>query len=326
VMIVLALILMGCTNRMNTNQENKVTISIEHAKGEISQSKVINNLVHIENNTERNIHLYIQSELIDLAGKVFASNMEDFDISMSESRVIQVKMLLNDEIATGRYKTKITVWEEDPKIKETKYLEQSISEQEIIFFQHMDNFEFLDEAVWDISNKQLGKTLLKEENVYIKDGYLGVSLTKNKLEGGELYTLNKYGYGIYEIRMKLPLAQSTITGFFMYASPDYFYEIDMEIYNDSSGTLLLTTYAEGDVRNSKKYLLGFDATKEFHNYRFDYVEDNIKFYVDNQFIDEFESGIPKAEMQLMVNCWYPEWLGLAPKLEEEELLIDWIKY
>jgi len=239
---------------------------------------------------------------------------------------MQTQISLVDEIETGRYKTKITVWDGDPKNKDTKLIKQSISEQEIIIFQNMDNFNFLDETMWAISNKQLGQTNLKTENVYIQDGNLKIVLPKNNLDGGELYSLNKYGYGIYEIRMKLPSASSSITGFFMYMPPDFFYEVDMELFNDSSGTLLLTTYSEGNISNTEEYTLGFDATKDFHNYRFEYYEARIKFFVDNEYICQFESGIPKNEMQLMINCWYPEWLGLLPTTEDKELLIDWIKY
>jgi len=341
--IFFALILSGCAESISDDglyfevkseehdnkeyiNENSLNITIEQAKGEFYQSEDVENLVNIENNTERNIRVYIQSEMIDSSGKICASNLEIFDISTSETKVVQARIALEDEIATGRYKTKITVWDGDPEIKETKVIKQSISEQEILYFRNKDDFILFDENIWGISNKQLGKTYFKSENVYVQDGYLKISLTQNKLEGGEIYTVKKYGYGIYEIRMKLPLAQSSITGFFMYSPPDYFYEIDMEFFNDSSGTLLLTTYSEGNIRNEEKHMLDFDATKDFHDYRFEYSEDNIKFYVDNQFILQYTEGVPKDEMQLMVNCWYPKWLGLTPALEKEELLIDWIKY
>ena len=326
ILIVCVLLLSGCTVQYKSDQEKNITILTEHAKGEVLQSNVINNSVMVNNQTKSDCKLYIQSDLIDLSGRILASNMEIAEVFRKENKSIQTGITLNNEIPTGRYRTKITIWDVDPDVKETDAIKQSISESEILYYKNMDHFDSLNEEIWAISSKKLGSTRLETENVFVEEGYLKIRLPKNELEGGELQSTEKFGHGIYEIRMKLPSAESSITGFFMYLPPDFYYEIDMELFNDPSGTLLLTTYAEGEVSNSEKYLLGIDATKEFHNYRFEYSEAKVRFYVDDKFIEEFDSGIPKGEMPLMVNCWYPEWRGLDPVAEERELTIDWIKY
>lgn len=324
--MICVLLLSGCAVQDKSDQESSVTILTEHAKGEALQSKVINNSVTVSNDTKNDYTLYIQCDLIDLSGKILATNMEVAEVFRKENKTIQAGIPLNNEIPTGRYRTKITIWDEDPDVKGTESIQQSISESEILYYKNMEHFDSFDEEIWTISSKKLGPTKLESENVFIENGYLKIRLPENELEGGELQSIEEFGYGIYEIRMKLPPAESSITGFFMYLPPDFYHEIDMELFNDPSGTLLLTTYAEGAVSNSEEYLLGIDATKEFHNYRFEYSETKVRFYVDDQFIEEFDSGIPKGEMPLMVNCWYPEWRGLNPVAEDQELTIDWIKY
>lgn len=320
------LFLSGCAGQDKSDQVSNITILTEHAKGEVLQGNVINNSVTVNNQTKSDCTLYIQCDLIDPAGKILGSNMEVAEVFKKENKTIQAGIPLNNEIPTGRYRTKITIWDEDPAVKGTDYIKQSISESEILYYKNMDHFDSFNEEIWTISSKKLGSTRLETDNVFVEDGYLKIRLPENELEGGELQSVEGFGYGIYEIRMKLPLAESSITGFFMYLSPDFYYEIDMELFNDPSGTLLLTTYAEGEVSNSEENLLGIDATKEFHNYRFEYSETKVSFYVDDQFIEEFDSGIPKGEMPLMVNCWYPEWRGLNSVADDQELTIDWIKY
>ncbi|MGB4659392.1 MAG: glycoside hydrolase family 16 protein, partial [Mobilitalea sp.] len=140
------------------------------------------------------------------------------------------------------------------------------------------------------------------------------------------YTKDLQTYGIYEARMKLPDAPSSITGVFLYMAPDYYYEIDIEVVNDSKGTLYFTTYDNGEMRKHFAGTLGFDPTKEYHKYRMEYQEDLLSFYIDNVLIKEWKQGYPKAEMQLYINCWYPKWLeGIKPD-SDQKLLIDWVKY
>ena len=192
---------------------------------------------------------------------------------------------------------------------------------------HQEEFDVLDESIWSVTDKNLGRTLLSSENVEVKDGYLSIRIPANTLEGGELVKQQAVTYGSYETRMKLPEAPSSITGFFLYAPPDYFHEIDIEIHNTREGKLLLTTYAAGEVQNEYVGNLGFDPTADFHNYRFDYTADRIAFYVDNKFILEWEEGFPDQQpMQLMVNTWFPNWLEGIPATSDQVLLVDWIRY
>ncbi|WP_303868447.1 glycoside hydrolase family 16 protein [Acetobacterium wieringae] len=192
---------------------------------------------------------------------------------------------------------------------------------------NQENFDNLDENIWAISSKTLGRTLLNPENVMVKDDFLNIRMPANTLSGGEIASREAVSYGSYESRMKLPDAPSSITGFFLYAPPDYFYEIDIEIHNTKEGKILLTTYADGEVQNEYVGDLGFDPTADFHHYRFDYTEDQVAFYVDNKFIKKWQDGFPRGQpMQLMVNTWYPNWLSGTPTPEDQVLLVDWIRY
>ena len=192
---------------------------------------------------------------------------------------------------------------------------------------NQENFDHLDESIWAVSSKTLGRSQLSPENVMVTDGFLNIRMPANTLAGGELVNRAAMTYGSYESRMKLPDVPSSITGFFLYAPPDYFYEIDIEIPNMKEGKLLLTTYADGDVQNEYEGALGFDPTAAFHNYRFDYTDDQVAFYVDNQFILAWQDGFPVGQpMQLMINTWYPNWLAGTPASEDQVLLVDWIRY
>lgn len=184
----------------------------------------------------------------------------------------------------------------------------------------------LDPAVFKASSHRLGQTQFKPENVAVSDGQLAITIPAGTMASGEVSSTDLKGYGSYEISMKLPNAPSSITGFFLYAAPDYDQEIDIEIYNQPDGKIMFTSYANGALTQTLTSDLNFDPTADFHHYRIDYQPDTIDFYVDDILLTRFSEGIPHNPMYLMVNAWFPNWLDKKPAPQTQQLLIDWIRY
>ncbi len=189
-----------------------------------------------------------------------------------------------------------------------------------------DNFDSLDETRWTEGDHRLGRSYLDPNNVSVSGGNLQIKLPKRSLEGGEILSDNLYGYGSYSARMKLPNAPSSITGFFLYKSPDYESEIDIELYNDSSGRIMFTTYAGGAQTHTETLSLGFDPTAGFHEYAFSYDQSSITFYVDGQPKKTWDDGLPTNSMHLMVNAWFPNWLDGRRPRTDKFLLVDRIQH
>jgi hypothetical protein len=184
----------------------------------------------------------------------------------------------------------------------------------------------LDPAVFKTSSHRLGQTQFKPENVAVNDGQLVITIPAGTMTSGEVSSTDLKSYGSYEISMKLPDAPSSITGFFLYAPPDYDQEIDIEIYNHPDGKIMFTSYANGGLTESVTKDLNFDPTADFHHYRINYQPDTIDFYVDDILLTRFSEGIPHNPMYLMVNAWFPDWLDKKPPAQTQQLLIDWIHY
>ena len=190
-----------------------------------------------------------------------------------------------------------------------------------------DNFDSFDETRWTKGDHKLGRrSYLDPDNVSVSDGNLQIRLPKRSLEGGEILSDNLYGYGYYSASMKLPEAPSSITGFFLYKSPDYESEIDIELYNDSSRRIMFTTYAGGAQTHTETLPLGFDPTAGFHEYAFSYDQSSITFYVDGQPKKTWNNGLPTTSMHLMVNAWFPSWLDGRKLRTDKILLVDRIQH
>jgi beta-glucanase (GH16 family) len=189
-----------------------------------------------------------------------------------------------------------------------------------------DDFAGLDPARWSKGDHMLGRSYLDPANVDVDGQNLRIKLPARTLNGGEILTRDLHGYGSYSARMKLPNAPSSITGFFLYKAPDLESEVDIEIFNDSTRRVMFTTYSGGRQTHTETMRLPFDPTTGFHEYRFDYSENAVTFYVDGIEMRSWDTGLPQTSMHLMVNSWFPRWLeGRRPK-KTAYTYVDWIGY
>jgi licheninase len=159
----------------------------------------------------------------------------------------------------------------------------------------------------------LGRGVLDPANVTVAPAGLALGLPAGRTDGAEVRSAATYRSGRFEARMKVADAPSSITGFFLYAPPDFASEIDIEVFNDRTGTILLTTYANGRETHHEKRSLGFDPTAALHDYRIDWAKGSAAFAVDGRVLRRWTTGVPTAPMNLYVNAWFPRWLGgVAP--------------
>jgi len=82
----------------------------------------------------------------------------------------------------------------------------------------------------------------------------------------------------------------------------------------------------GLMRDTETMRLPFDPTTGFHEYRFDYSDNAVTFYVIGIEMRSWDAGIPQTSMHLMVNSWFPSWLeGKGPK-KTAFTYVDFIGY
>lgn len=242
----------------------------------------------------------------------------------SDSREFRTESLWT----SGYYDSRVSVWSEEPgygsAAERLTDFEESSTFRVSLSREDFDASE-LDAGQWKATTRDLGRGGLAPENTGIEDGLLRLALPTNTLNGGEIESTNLYGPGFYATRIKVPNAPSSITGFFLYEPPDLESEIDIEIYNDTSGKILFTTYSDGEQTHTETMDLPFDPTEGFHDYAFFYDESSITFYVDGAPVQEFEGGLPEKRMKLYINTWFPTWLGGEEPDSDRYAYVDWIE-
>jgi len=260
---------------------------------------------------------------IDLAAKEISlpsENTTTFSRSSFEDH-LQLESALS-----GSYVAVFALWDQSPMQEGAKRL-TDISVPDAFRYHHgMEVFEAPNDELWYSRKGILGRSSLEPGNVAFQGGRLQITLPKNTLQGGELQSRDTLYYGSYEIRMRIPDAPSSITGFFLYKAPDFYHEIDIEIFNRKDTKILLTTYYQGSIHHEAVLPLDFDPTADFHQYRLDYYPEEVAFYIDDVLIRRWEDGFSQEPMYLFVNTWYPQWLEGTPPHEDKILEVEWIRY
>ncbi|MGI6141376.1 MAG: beta-glucanase [Caldicoprobacterales bacterium] len=127
---------------------------------------------------------------------------------------------------------------------------------------------------------------------------------------GEYATINRYGYGRVEARMKAAKGEGLVTSLFTYYNADESIqrndEIDIEILGKDTTKVELNYFTKGVGEHSTIINLGFDASEAFHNYAFEWSPTYIKWYVDGNLVHT-ENGsrgpLPTDPGHIMVNLW-----------------------
>jgi endo-1,3-1,4-beta-glycanase ExoK len=185
-----------------------------------------------------------------------------------------------------------------------------------------DEFRALDVARWTPASHPLGRSALAPQNVTVANGRLALALPAGTTDGAEVRSTAAYRGGSFGARIRAARAPSSLTGFFLYAPPDYASEIDIEILHDPSGTVLFTTYAGGRETHHERRGLGFDPTAAAHDYRIDWSAGTAAFAVDGHVLRRWSGGIPTAPMNLYLNAWFPRWLDGVPAPAGAATLVD----
>lgn len=177
-----------------------------------------------------------------------------------------------------------------------------------------DDFTEFNTSFWmktdGYSNGDMFNCTWRGDNIsFTGDGLLSLALTSSstgEFDGAEYRSLEKYGYGKYEIRMKPAANPGIVSSFFTYTGPsegEPWDEIDLEFLGKNTRQLQLNYFTDGTGGHERLIDLGFDASLEFHWYGFDWQKDSITWYVDGRPVHTATENLPSTPGRVMMNLW-----------------------
>jgi endoglucanase len=203
-------------------------------------------------------------------------------------------------------------------------------EEILVDFKNGENFLFR-EAWW--SNGYPFDCRWSQDSINFEDDTMKVTLFKkdDTYFGGEYRSNLKTSYGFYSVKMKAISCPGVITSFFTYTHNPWD-EIDIEFLGEDTTKVQFNYYTNGVGKHEYIYKLGFDASKDFHEYSFDWKKESITWYVDGVPVYRATKDIPKTDTYIMMNVWnvhsnVKEWAG---EFDETKLPVTaeykWVGY
>ncbi|MBY0563643.1 MAG: family 16 glycosylhydrolase [Hyphomonadaceae bacterium] len=135
---------------------------------------------------------------------------------------------------------------------------------------------------------------------------------------GEIHGDTLYRYGYFETRMRIARGAGTVSAFFTFARPagrETWNEIDMEFTGRDPRRIELVYHVAGDAA-LQVLELPFDASAGFHTYAFEWLPNEIRWYIDNRLVHISRGGRVAELVQpqrIFFSLWnserMPRWLG-----------------
>lgn len=203
----------------------------------------------------------------------------------------------------------------------------------------------LDTGRWFIShgwkNGPIQSCEWRKEALSVRDGNLLITLSNkggkiSDISCGEVQTKPRYHYGMYSARLRAAKGSGLNTAFFTYIGPQQkepHDEIDFEFLGKDTTKVELNYYIGGKPQGGKIIDLGYDASKEFHDYSFVWEPTRIRWYIDGKLVRETEPGapIPSHPSKIYLSLWSGAqsadwWLGPFTFEGDRDAEFSWVKF
>ena len=191
----------------------------------------------------------------------------------------------------------------------------------------VDNFSNFDRSRWYVSdgwsNGAHQNCIWSKDLVRLSDGVLSLGFEKRKLKDrdfacAEIQTKQRFGYGVYEARMKTGTGSGLNAAFFTYIGPQDkkpWDEIDFEVLTKDTSKVQVNSYIQGKPKNGKLVDVEGGTDKGFNDYGFVWEKDRLRWYVNGKLVNEVTSPdqLPTNSQRIFFSLWGSDkltnWMG-----------------
>jgi endo-1,3-1,4-beta-glycanase ExoK len=216
-----------------------------------------------------------------------------------------------------------------------------------------DHFNNLDAMFWSINQFTFPESgsAMTTQAISTANSILSITLEKKcspvqgrGYAGGEVASQKYFGYGDFTVRLKNSLCEGTVSSFFLmnkWKAKDWVHkEIDIEFLGKNPNQVQFTVHLYPNKGTEHVFFqhthnLGFDSSKDFHDYTIQWRKDSISWLVDGRLAHTENRITPDSVMQIRMNHWAAnennigmvQWLGHIDENALPSIVsYDWVKY
>ncbi|MFQ6547499.1 family 16 glycosylhydrolase [Aestuariibius sp. 2305UL40-4] len=203
-------------------------------------------------------------------------------------------------------------------------------------------FDALDGDRWFVSdgwaNGPHQSCLWHRDRVAVRDGALVLSLTDDAegdraLSCAEIQSEDRFHYGTFEARVKVPYAHGMNVNFFTFIGPPQdrpHNEIDFEFLARDAPVLQTNFHLRDDNRNEELHPMEDDGA--FLTLSVIWEADRLRWYVDGELIrTEADGDLPDEPQKIYLSLWstdtLTDWMGtFRAEDAPQHMEVDWVAY
>lgn len=213
-----------------------------------------------------------------------------------------------------------------------------------------EDFNTMDTSRWTVSTwtspgqKENHRGEFKMDNVEVVNGHLRLRLDQFNNEdgklslGAEVGSVEEFGYGTYEFRMRASTTSPTpngageavsgaVSAAFVYA-PAAITEIDVEFESNRPGVTHFLSWW-GETRKNQHTEKKLNGVDQFHVYKFVWTEAGVEFYRDDVLVSTHKRVVPSTPGRMLFNHWGTHsdwWGGFASPGVTRYVYVDWFQF
>jgi len=204
------------------------------------------------------------------------------------------------------------------------------------FFDDFDNF---DRSRWYVSdgwangewqNCTWSKGQVSVANGIVTLGYEKKPYNNREYSCAEIQTTARFGYGVYEARMKTDEGSGINAAFFSYTNSPHD-EIDFEVLTKDTSKVSLNTYVSGKPHNGATVEVP-SGTTQFNHYAFVWEQGRLRWYINGKLVHEATgANLPNNPQKIFFSHWgsgtFTDWMGaFADPGRKLKMEVDWVAY
>jgi endo-1,3-1,4-beta-glycanase ExoK len=184
-----------------------------------------------------------------------------------------------------------------------------------------ENFSTFDQRRWIVTHGRASgdfqDCLFLASHVRPVDKGLELRLTdaansRSSFTCAEMQTAERYGYGIYEVRMRAAGAvPGTVSAFFTFVRPPHD-EIDIEFVGKSPKQIQVNHFVNAVSQRGKAIDLDFDTTASMNDYAFEWLPDALRWFANGRLIHEVKKSAGTPFPVTPGSIHLSVWNGKAP--------------
>lgn len=167
---------------------------------------------------------------------------------------------------------------------------------------------------------------------------LTLASAEKPYQGAELYSIDSYSYGRFEMRMKAAKASGVLSTFFTYKYDSemadvVWEEIDIEIFGKDDARSFQSNVITGlgeRQTTEEVHRFPFSLADDFHVYAIEWTPDFVAWYIDGELVRKYEgeqAQVMTNPQSLSFNLWaanIEEWVG--PIESEAFPVYQWVDW